>query len=100
MALQENSGVSEEQIKDVAISVNKHLEGRCKFCPRGFETGEQVVFGSIKTIQMAMLEANVETAEPAGVGERHVIDIINAHLQCAIDNSHKLRSVLVPRKIV
>jgi hypothetical protein len=100
MAMYENSGVTEETITQVAIEVRGHLAGKCKFCPRGFEAGEKIVFGTIKNIQMSWMEADIETATPEGVGEQHIVDIINAHLPCAIKNAHKLRSVTTPRKIV
>ena len=100
MALYDQSGVTEDLISQVAIKVTKHLKGRCKFCPRGFETGEKIVFGSIKTIQMKWLEADVETAEPAGFGEQHAVELINAHLECALVNKEKFRSVSAPRKLV
>jgi hypothetical protein len=99
MALYEENGVSEEQLKGVAFTVTTNLKGKCKFCPRGFEPGEQMVFGTIKNIQMQWLEADVETSEPAGFGEAHVVDIINAHLPCAITNSSKFRSVTAPRNL-
>ncbi len=92
--------VTEEQLKEVAIDVKKHLKGRCKFCPRGFEAGEKIVFGTVKIIQMSWLEADVESATPAGVGEQHIVNIINAHLVCAITNIAKFRSVTVPRKLI
>ena len=95
----ENSNVTEDQIKAVAMDVRGHLAGRCKFCPRGFETGEKIVFGTMKIIQKSWIEADVETATPAGVGEQHVINIINAHLTCAIANAHQLRGVTIPKKL-
>src|SRR5210317_1020558 len=94
-----NSGVSHNQIRGAAISVNQHLKGKCKFCPRGFERGEKIVFATMKNVQMRFLEADVEKGEPAGFGEQHVLDVINAHLSCAIDNSAALRSVVVPKKL-
>ncbi len=100
MALYEDSGVTEEQLKQAAISVNKHLQGKCKFCPRGFERGEKIVFCTMKNIQMKWIEADIEKSEPEGFGEQHVIDIINAHLSCAITNTHQLRGVTIPRKLV
>ena len=96
MAIQENNNVTEDQLKAVAITVPKHLPAKCKFCPRSFETGEQIVFGTMKNIQMAFLPADVEKAEPAGLGEQHIIDIINAHLACALNNIGKFRDVTVP----
>lgn len=100
MALYEQeNNVTEEQLKQVAIAVTVHLKSKCKFCPRGFEPGEHIVFGTMKNIQMQWLEADVETSEPAGFGESHVIDIINAHLPCAISNVRKFRSVTIPKSI-
>ncbi|MHA2068594.1 MAG: hypothetical protein ACXABY_29885 [Candidatus Thorarchaeota archaeon] len=92
-------GVTEDQIKAVAIDVRQHLKGTCKFCPRGFETGEKIVFGTMKTLQMAWIEEDIETATPAGFGEQHIVNIINAHLECAITNAAQFRSVTVPRKL-
>jgi len=97
MALYNNSGVSTELIKQVAIPVSKHLKGKCRFCPRAFERGEKIVFGMIKNIQMKWLEEDIEQAEPAGFGEQHSIELINAHLSCAIANADKFRSVTDPR---
>ena len=99
MALYSESGVSEDQLKQYAITVDKYLKGRCKFCPRGFERGEKIVFGTMKNIQMAWVDADVEEAEPAGFGERHLVEVINAHLECAINNSSTFRSVSNPRKL-
>ena len=93
------SGVTEEQIDRASIRVSSHLKGKCKFCPRGFESGERIVFGTMKNIQMRWMEANIETAEEAGFGEQHLVDIINAHVKCAISNAHQLRSVTTPRKL-
>lgn len=100
MALYQNSGVTEDQIRQVAIKVTKHLKGKCKFCPRSFEKGERIVFGTVKNIQMKFMEADVESGEPAGFGEQHLVDIICSHLPCAISNMHKLRSVASPRKLI
>lgn len=91
--------VTEDQLKSIAIDVRQHLKGKCKFCPRGFEKGEKIVFGTVKTMQMAWLEEDVETATPAGFGEQHCINIVNAHLECAISNITQFRDVTVPRKL-
>jgi len=96
----ENNGVTDDIIKDGAIDLNKSLEGRCRFCARGFERGEQIVFGMIKTIQMKWLEADIEKAEPAGFGEEHGLILINAHLDCALTNRDQFRSITKPRKLV
>ncbi len=99
MALYNDGSVTEESITSVAFEVRTHLKGKCKFCPRGFEPGEKIVFGTIKNIQMAWVEEDVETATPAGFGEQHVVDIINAHLPCALTNASKFRSVTSPRNL-
>jgi hypothetical protein len=100
MALYEENNVTDEQLNAVAMHINKYLKGRCKFCPRGFEGGEQIVFVSMKSVQMKWVEESVEHAEPAGFGEQHLIDIVNAHLPCAIANKSKLRGVIAPRKLI
>jgi len=99
MTLFQHSGVTEELLRQAAVRVTQHLKGKCKFCPRGFETGEQIVFGTIKNIQMRWIDEDIEKAEPAGFGEQHVVDIVNAHLPCAITNMNKFRSVTTPRKL-
>ena len=97
MALYNDSGVTEDLIKQVAITVEKGLKAKCRFCPRSFERGEKIVFGMIKNIQMKWIEEDIEKAEPAGFGEQHSIELINAHLPCAITNADKFRSVTNPR---
>jgi len=98
MSLYENSGVNDQMLKEFSVSVSKPLKGRCRFCGRGFETGERIVFGTVKNVQMKFMEADVEAGEPAGFGEQHILEMINAHLPCAKDNSNKFRSVINPRK--
>jgi len=97
--LYKNSGVSEELINEASVEVTKHLPGRCKFCPRSFESGERIVFGMLKNVQMAYVEADIEKAEPGGLGESHNIQLINAHVPCAIKHKDQFRSVNTPRKL-
>ncbi len=96
--LYESNTVTEELLNQAAVEVTKHLPGRCKFCPRSFEKGEHIVFGTIKSIQMKFLEADIEKAEPAGLGEEHVVQLENAHIECALANKEKFRSVSSLRK--
>jgi hypothetical protein len=96
MAHQQNSGITEEFLKHHAFSVNTDLKGKCKWCPRGFERGEKIIFLSIKNIQMEWLEEDIEAAEPAGFGERHHVKIVNAHLPCAVQHLNIIRSVVNP----
>jgi len=100
MALYDQSGVTEDLLNQVAITVNTHLKGRCKFCPRGFERGEKIVFATMKNVQMKWIEADIEKAEEAGFGEHHVVEVINAHLPCAITNAHQLRGATAPKGLV
>lgn len=90
------NSVTEALIDEVAINVTKHLPAKCKFCPRSFEAGDVIVFGMLKDIQMRWLEADIEKAEPAGMGEEHSINLINAHRDCAVTNRSQFRSVAAP----
>ena len=100
MALYEDGSVTEDLIHDGAITLTKSLKGRCKFCPRAFERGEQIVFGMVKQVQMKWLEADIEKAEPAGFGEEHGLILINAHKECAITNRLQFRSISKPAKLI
>lgn len=95
--LHHNTEFNDDLIREHAITANKRLKGKCRFCPRGFESGEKIVFITVKNIQMKWLEEDIEKAEPAGFGEQHLIEITNAHLSCAIDNADKIRSVVSRR---
>lgn len=100
MALYEENNVTDDQLNAVAIDVRKPLSGKCKFCPRGFEPGEKIVFVTMKSIQMKWMDEDIEHAEPAGFGEQHLIDVINAHLECARTFSSQLRGVVAPKNLI